>query len=126
MTTPALYKELLLGVNVREALSWIAIWADQDGNKLAAQRCMELRASFEESRELNAHVQAVNFLCHLCDALRTWNEPEAVVKVEEIVKLLKGGKPRTVVGTVNYNIKPEDLDRLFTRFEVHAKALQAG
>ena len=123
---PALYKSLLLGVGVREALSWIAIWADQEGNKLAAQRCMELRASFEEGRELNAHVQSVQFLCHLCDALRTWGEPEAVAKVEEIVKLLKNNKPRSIVGTINYNIKPADLERVFTQLEARAKKLQTG
>jgi len=124
--TPALYRVLELGVKTREALSWIAIWADQEGNKLAAQKIMELRAAYDEAHECNAHVQAVNYFCHLCDALRASGDLEAVAKVEEILKLLKNNKPRTIVGTVNYNIKPADIERLAVKLEARAKALQTG
>ncbi len=92
-----------LGVPLREAISWVGVFASRDGTeegKEVAHLCKALAEKHGADAEVTIAIPAVDILCHLADGLREMGAPEDVVTIDKIVMLLKRGQPRVITATL--------------------------
>lgn len=95
---------LKLGVKIRDGLSWIGLYAQKERTQEsmdAARLCLELAAEHDDVREVSIDVPIVHVLCQLAEHFRAEHNAKAVDRIEHIVKLLKAGQNRTILGTIN-------------------------
>ncbi len=97
-----------LGVPLREAISWVGVFANRDGTeegKEVAHLCAALAKKHGPDAEITIAIPAVDVLCRLADGLREMGAHEDVETIDKIVMLLKQGQPRVVTATLGFTAR---------------------
>lgn len=105
-----MYKNLHLGLALREALAWIGASAQQEGNGKAAELALDLVNALPPDADVTVHVPVVAALVHAVDDYRTRGATEIVAKLEALLQALKGPQQRTISGQLHF--RPSTVSEL--------------
>lgn len=97
-----------LGVPLREAISWVGVFAGRDGTAEGhevAHLCEGLAKKHGPDAEVTIDIPAVDILCRLADGLREMGAHEDVKTIDAIVMLLKRGEPRVIKASLGFTAR---------------------
>jgi len=85
-----------------------------------ADECAKMAAKFGDTKVL-LMIPAADLFAYACDGMRERGDTDAVEALEQLVKLVKDGKNRKVLATMQYGIRSEkELDETLAKLRTQA------